>query len=71
MYSIEYNNVFDLSEKAKREFENSRCLTYLSLSQNATDEEVIKTFLMVNFAGKPMSQEHLDYVQKINDKISS
>lgn len=61
----------DLSEKAKREFENSRCLTYLSLSQNATDEEVIKTFLMVNFAGKPMSQEHLDYVQKINDKISS
>ena len=61
----------DLSEKAKREFENSRCLTYLRLSQNATDEEVIKTFLMVNFAGKPMSQEHLDYVQKINDKISS
>lgn len=61
----------DLSEKSKREFENSRCLTYLRLSQNATDEEVIKTFLMVNFAGKPMSQEHLDYVQKINDKISS
>lgn len=71
MYSIEYNNVSDLSEKAKREFENSRCLTYLRLTQNATDEEVIKTFLMVNFAGKPMSQEHLDYVQKINNKISS
>lgn len=56
MYSIEYNNVFDLPEKANREFENSRCLT---------------TFLMVNFAVKPMSQEHLDYVQKINNKISS
>ena len=71
MYSIEYNNVSDLSEKAKREFENSRCLTYLRLIQNTTDEEVIKTLLMVNFAGKPMLQDHLDYVQKINNKISS
>ena len=59
----------DLSEKAKREFENSRCLNYLCLSQNATDEEVIKTFLMVNVAGKPMPQEHLDYVNHFYKKI--
>ena len=59
----------DLSERAKIEFDRSHCLTYLLLGENATDEDVIKTFLMVNFAGKPMSQEHLNYVKEISTKL--
>lgn len=59
----------DLSKRAQREFENSNCLCYLRLGEHATDEDVIKTFLMVNFSGKPMTQEHLDYVKEIGTKI--
>ena len=35
----------------------------------ATDEDVIETFLMVNFTGKVMSQEHIDYVKEISKQI--
>lgn len=59
----------DLSDRAKAMFENSQAITYLRLGEDSTDEDVIQTFLMVNFAGKPMSQEHLDYVKEISKKM--
>lgn len=59
----------DLSERAKIHFERSESLTYLELGEKATDEDVLKTFLMINFAGKPMSKEHLDYVQKLYTNV--
>lgn len=59
----------DLSERAKIHFESSESLTYLELGEEATDEDVLKTFLMINFAGKPMSKEHLDYVKDIYNKF--
>lgn len=37
--------------------------------EKATDEDVIETFLMVNFTGKIMSQEHIDYVKEISKNI--
>lgn len=58
----------DLSKQAMHQFDNSTSLTYLRLTEDATDKDVIETFLMVNFSGKPMSKEHLDYVQKIKVK---
>lgn len=58
----------DLSNQAMHKFENSYSLTYLRLTEDAIDKDVIESFLMVNFSGKPMSKEHLDYVQKIKVK---
>jgi hypothetical protein len=40
-----------------------------SKEENATDEDVIATFLGVNFTGVPMSQEHIDYVKEIQKKL--
>ena len=65
-----HGNYFsDLSERAKRQFEGSSVLTYGELEENATDEDVIATFLGVNFTGVPMSQEHIDYVKEIQKKL--
>ena len=65
-----HGNYFsDLSERAKRQFEGSTVLTYGELEENATDEDVIATFLGVNFTGIPMSQEHIDFVKEIQKKL--
>lgn len=59
----------DLSERAKMHFEGSESITYLELGEQSTDEDVLKTFLMINYTGKPMSKEHLDYVQKLYKNV--
>lgn len=65
-----HGNYFsDLSDRAKRQFEGSTVLTYGELGENATDEDVIATFLGVNYTGVPMSQEHIDYVKEIQKKL--
>ena len=35
----------------------------------STDEDVLKVFLNVNFSGKPMSKEHIKFVQDIYNKL--
>ena len=70
-YTDLHGNYFsDLSEKAKVKFCNSMALTYAELGENATDEDTISAFLGVNFTGVPMSKEHIEYVQKIQNKLS-
>lgn len=65
-----HGNYFsDFSSRAQHKFLNSDVLTYASLRDSATDEDTIETFLMVNFAGKPMSRDHIDYVKSILNKI--
>ena len=65
-----HGNYFsDLSAMAKHQFEGSTVLTYGELEENATDEDVIATFLGVNFTGVPMSQEHIDFVKEIQKKL--
>lgn len=69
-FSDLHGNYFsDFSNKAQHKFLNSDVLTYASLEEKATDEDTIETFLMVNFSGKPMSQEHIDYVRQISNKF--
>lgn len=63
------NYYSDLSNKAQHKFLNSDVISYASLGESATDEDVIETFLMVNFTGKIMSQEHIDYVKEISKQI--
>ena len=55
----------DLSEKAKRKFFSFRYLTYGELGETATDHDVLMTFLKINHAGVPQSQEHLDFVKSL------
>lgn len=59
----------DLSEYAKRVFNRSTCLSLVILREKATDEDVLKAFLMTNYAGKPMSKEHIEYVKEIFNKV--
>lgn len=63
------NYYSDLSDRAKHLFCNSQMITYGELGENASDEDVIATFLGVNYAGVPMSQEHIDYVKEIQKKL--
>ena len=44
-------------------------ISTLIMNENTKDEDVIRTFLMVNFSGKPMSKKHLDFVKEINKKM--
>lgn len=59
----------DLSEYAKRVFNRSSCLSLVILREKATDEDVLKAFLMTNYAGKPMSKEHIEYVKEIFNNV--
>ena len=63
------NYYSDLSDRAKYLFCNSQMITYGELGENASDEDVIATFLGVNYTGVPMSQEHIDYVKEIQKKL--
>ena len=58
----------DLSESAKRKFENFHSVAYGELGENATDEDVKAVFLGVNFTGVQMSQEHINFVKSIQLK---
>ncbi len=60
-----YNELSDLSQ---RKFESFQQLAYGEIEENATDEDVLKIFLNVNFAGVAMSQEHIDFVKSIKIK---
>lgn len=63
------NYYSDLSDKAKYLFCNSQMITYGELGENASDDDVIATFLGVNYTGVPMSQEHIDFVKEIQKKM--
>lgn len=58
----------DLSESAKRRFMNYNSLSYIELPTETTDAETLQTFLAINFAGVPMSMEHIQFVQSIKIK---
>ena len=64
------NYYSDLSSRAQHLFRNSQVLTYGEMEEGTTDEDVIEAFLHVNFTGVPMSQEHIDYVKEISQKLS-
>jgi hypothetical protein len=53
----------DLSPKAQRRFLNYDMISSGELSEKATDQDVIDSFLTLNFTGVQMSREHIDYVR--------
>lgn len=61
-----YGNYFkDLSVNAQNKFLDYSNLTLGKLDEKTTDSEIIETFLTINFTGTPMSEEHIQFVQKI------
>lgn len=65
------NYYSDLSDRAKMKFRGSQMLTLGEMGEFATDEDVIATFLKVNYAGVPMSREHIEYVKEIQGKLNN
>ena len=63
------NYYSDFSDAAKRMFKSRNCITLLEMGDESTDEDVLKVFLNVNFSGKPMSKEHIKFVQDIYNKF--
>ncbi len=55
----------DLSERGKNKFLGYRNLQLGTITEEASDQDVLNTFKAVNFAGVQMSKEHLDYVKSI------
>ena len=61
-----YGNYYaDLSADAQRKFLNYSNMAIGRLDENATNANVIETFLTLNFTGTPMSEEHINYVKNI------
>lgn len=55
----------DLSERAQSKFLEFQSIAYGEIGEEASDEDVKAVFLGVNFAGVPMSAEHVDFVKSI------
>lgn len=56
------NYYHEFSEKAKHLFLDHQLFSYGEIT-NIDDDDVLKQFLKVNFAGVPQSSEHLEYVK--------
>lgn len=59
----------DLSDKAKHTFLSTNLISYAEMEEESTDQDVINTFLMINFTGRVMSQEHIDYIREIQRNL--
>jgi len=59
------NYFSDLSVIAQRKFFSFRGVTFGELGEEATDEDVLRTFLMINHAGVPQSEEHINFVKSL------
>ena len=59
-------NLFsDFSDLAQRKFEDCGSMGVLEIQEDASEEDVLRVFLNVNYTGRPLSQEHLDYVRDL------
>lgn len=55
----------EFSDSAKNKFLDNQLLGYAVLGEKSSDKDVIECFLKTNFAGVPMSTEHIEYVKSI------
>lgn len=65
------NYYSDFSDVAKRLFKSRSCITLMEMDEGCTDADVLKVFLNVNFSGKPMSKEHIKFVQGIYNNFNN
>lgn len=62
---INGNYYQDLSEYAKHKLTEHQLISYAELPENTKDEEVLRQFLKLNFAGIPQSEEHINYIKSL------
>lgn len=55
----------EFSAQARHKFLDYSNISFGQLPEDATDQDTLNTFMMLNHAGQPMSQEHLDFVKSI------
>jgi hypothetical protein len=55
----------DLSDQAQRRLTNHQLLSYSELPENTKEEDVLRQFLRLNFAGVVQSEEHLNYIKSL------
>lgn len=60
-----FKNLSIVAQKKMLSYNNLQCAT---LPESATDQDVKNAFLAINFAGTPMSREHIEFVKSINVK---
>lgn len=53
----------DFSDIAQHNFLNNQLLSFSTIE--CSDKAILRQFLLLNFAGVPQSQEHLDYVKSL------
>ena len=70
-FADKHGNLYsDLSDYAQRKFEDCGAMTVFEIEEGASEEDVLRVFMNVNYTGRPMSQEHLDYVCSLyNEKM--
>lgn len=65
-----HGNYFsDLSFSAQHKFTNHQLFSYAEMPEGTRDEDVIRQFLKLNFAGVPQSLEHIDFVKSLQNKF--
>lgn len=55
----------DLSDRAKNKFKGLNLISYAVLSEDATDEDTLKCFVLMNSGGVTVDKKHLEKVKKI------
>lgn len=61
-----HGNIFsDLSDEAQYRFWQSRAITYAEISEDSSDDLILRQFLKMNFTGVPQSQEHISYINAL------
>lgn len=62
-FTDSYGNLYsDLSTFARRKFSLSNCIKKVLLPADCSDIDAIDAFLRVNYTGKAISREHIDYI---------
>ena len=59
----------DLSFMSQHKFTSHQLLSYAEMPEDSNDEDVIRQFLKLNFAGVPQSKEHIEFVKSLQSKI--
>jgi hypothetical protein len=62
---IEGNYYYDLSDVAQRRLTSHQLFSYSELPEDTPDNEILKQFLKLNFAGVPQSKEHLEFIKSL------
>ncbi len=65
---LQGNYYADLSFRSQHKFTSHQLFSYAEMPENTRDEDVIKQFLKLNFAGVPQSLEHIEFVKSLQNK---